>query len=114
MDLKSIYDTCGGDYEAVLSRLVSADRIEKYLNLFLQDTLMNDLVSNNESGNYEAMFLAAHTMKGNSDTLGLTNLHNSSVELTEALRAKDYSNIDALLEAVQSDYKQLEDAIANA
>lgn len=114
MDLQSVYDSFGGDYEAVLSRLISADRIEKYLKLFLADTLMQDLNTTYQAGDYESMFRASHTMKGNSDTLGLSKLHDSSVELTEALRAKDYSNLDALLATVQADYDQIESAVAGA
>lgn len=114
MELKAVYESFGGDYDAVISRLMSADRVEKYLRLFLQDTLMQDLASTKEAGDYEAMFRAAHTMKGNSDTLGLSKLHGSSVALTEALRAQDYSNLDALLAAVQEDYDQIESAIASA
>lgn len=114
MDLNAVYNSFGGDYDAVIGRLMSADRVEKYLRLFLADTLMSDLVSTKAAGDYDAMFMAAHTMKGNSDTLGLSKLHNSSVELTEALRAKDYSNLDALLSAVQEDYAQIEQAVASA
>ena len=114
MELKAVYESFGGDYDAVLSRLMSADRIEKYLRLFLKDTLMQDLVSTKEAEDYESMFRASHTMKGNSDTLGLTKLHASSVVLTEALRSQDYSNLDEQLAAVKSDYEQIENAVAAA
>lgn len=114
MELQTVYESFGGDYNAVISRLISADRVEKYLRLFLKDTLMQDLETTKAAGDFDSMFRAAHTMKGNSDTLGLSKLHESSVELTEALRAKDYSNLDALLSAVQADYAQIEQAVADA
>lgn len=114
VDLRSVYESFGGDYDTVLGRLVSAERIERYLKLFFEDTLMDTLIQGMETGDYESMFMSAHTMKGNTDTLGLTKLHESSLELTEALRAKDYSNIDRLFAAVKEDYSQAEQAVADA
>ena len=63
------------------------------------------------SNNWEEAFRAAHTLKGVSQNLGFTRLYESSHEITEALRTKNYDLAAQLLSKVEADYAQTEAAI---
>lgn len=111
MDVRSAYESFGGDYDGVTSRLVNDERIAKFMRIFAQDTLLDDFRTARDAMDIDAMFLATHTIKGNSQTMGFTNLLKTSSELTEALRAKDVSDLAALSKAMEDDYEAVLAAI---
>lgn len=105
MTIKECYDAMGGDYQDVLTRLRSGERIQRFLYKILEDKSYDTLISAMAAKEYEEAFRAAHTLKGISLNLSLTQLYASSNELTEALRVKPQAErAEALLARVKEDY----------
>ena len=106
MTVKECYAAMGGNYDDVMSRLRTDERVTKFLRKIVDDTTYSLLETSLSSGNAEEAFRAAHTIKGMCMNLSVTKLLESANKLTEALRGK--SAIDAgimeLFEAVKADY----------
>ena len=94
----------GSDYAEVLVRLTKEERIEKYVVKFLEDTTYQELCKAKEAGDYKAVFLAIHTLKGVSQNLGFGKLYEASYELTEAVRGGVKLQDEALFDAVSVAY----------
>ena len=106
MTVEKCYEVMKGDYKDVLSRLVTDERIKKFLVKFLSDESFSLLCTAMDKRNMEDAFRAAHTIKGISKNLSLTALAYSSSNLTEALRDRsDYGeDLEELLRKVKKDY----------
>lgn len=89
MTIKECYEIIGGDYDDIMSRLIKEERIVRFLGMFLNEGCYNDLVKAIEDENVDEAFCAAHTFKGVCNNMSFTALSKSSVDVTEALRAKD-------------------------
>ncbi|MCH5164792.1 MAG: Hpt domain-containing protein [Clostridiales bacterium] len=107
MTVKECYEKVGGDYDDVMSRLRTDERIKKFLLKVADDKSFEALCTNLEAHNMEEAFRASHTLKGVGLNLSLTKLHKSANILTEALRGKtEYSaDLVPLFEAVKADYE---------
>lgn len=105
MDLKEFYDKVGGNYDAIMGRLMKEDRIKKYVYKFLDDTTFDTLCKSMEEDNIEEAFRAAHTIKGLCQNLDLLTLFQSSHDMAEALRNGKTDNADSILEQVKKDYE---------
>ena len=104
-------ETCknaGIDYEEGVSRFVgNADIYEKFLRDFVNDPTFSALESALSARDIKAAFQAAHTLKGVTGNLSLTDLYSDLVKLTDALRGEgDLSLADSLYPAVRSDYER--------
>lgn len=104
MTIQECYAALGGDYEEVLGRLYSEALVRKFVGKFLSDQSFQLLDDSMKAGNYEEAFRAAHTLKGVSQNLSFTRLYQSSHEITEALRTKNYDSAAQLLHRVEEDY----------
>ena len=106
MTVKECYEVMKGDYDDVISRLRTDDRVKKFLLKVLDDTSFSTLCKALEEKNIEEAFRAAHTLKGVCKNLSIDNLAYSASNLTEALRGrKDYGDdIDPLFKKVKKDY----------
>ena len=112
MTLKKCYEAIGGDYEGVVSRLVTEARVIKFLTMFLNDTNYKTLCDSMEEREAEGAFRAAHTLKGVCLSLGFTRLGESSHNLTEALRFRTFDkDADEYFEDVRRDYLETISAI---
>lgn len=112
MTLKKCYEAIGGDYEGVVSRLVTEARVIKFLAMFLNDTNYKTLCDSMEEREAEEAFRAAHTLKGVCLSLGFTRLGESSHNLTEALRFRTFDkDADKYFEDVRRDYLETISAI---
>lgn len=111
MTIQECYAALEGDYQEVLGRLYSDALVTRFVGKFLSDQSFQQLESSLKAGNYEDAFRAAHTLKGVSQNLSFTRLHQSSHEITEALRAKDYDLAARLFSQVEADYAQTAAAI---
>ena len=111
MTIQECYAALEGDYEEVLGRLYSDALVEKFVGKFLNDQSFQLLESSLKAGGYEEAFRAAHTLKGVCQNLSFTKLHQSSHEITEALRTKDYERALQLFPQVEADYIQTAQAI---
>ncbi len=108
MTLRECYQAIGGDYEGVASRLRTDERIQKFVLKFLKDENFNILTKSIEANNIEEAFRAAHTLKGVSQNLGFTGLHDASDALTECLRGGEFD--DGLYQDVKREYQKIIDA----
>ena len=114
MNLKEFYEKIGGDYEEVLSRLSSDQRIQKYVIRFLDVPDFEALKEAIAAKDWEKSFLAAHTLKGNALNLGFGNFMRSDAELTEYLRPRTVESEQVLMDLFNKasvDYQNLIDAI---
>lgn len=113
MTLRDCYAAMGGDYDAVIGRLRSEERVVKFLGLFRADESFRDLTAAMDADDWATAFRAAHSLKGVALNLALTALAQSSSELTECLRpgvpAQDPVPLYA---AVRADYEKTTAAIA--
>lgn len=100
------------DYEDVKQRLMTDERIKKYLYKFLDSVDFEGLSQNLEAKEYEEAFRYAHNLKGVTANLSLSLLNRSSGILCEALRGGEpKEDISPLLQAVTADYDRVVTAI---
>lgn len=111
MTIQECYAALEGDYQEVLGRLYSDALVQRFVGKFLSDQSFQLLEGSLKAGNYDEAFRAAHTLKGVSQNLSFTKLYQSSHEITEALRTKNYDLAVQLLPRVEADYVQTAAAI---
>ena len=114
MTLEEFYEAIAGDLPGVRGRLLSDERIVKFVGIFMDDPTYATLIQKVEEKDYPEAFRAAHTMKGLCANLGFTELLDASSELTEALRADETGNpkapqdVEALTAKVVEAYQRIE------
>ena len=106
MTLQECYEKMGGDYEEVLARLISQERIAKYMVKFLEDPTYHTLCEAKAAEDHKAVFLHIHTLKGVSQNLGFGNLYRASYEMTEAVRGGVPLRDESLFDAVTETYNE--------
>lgn len=111
MTIQECYAALEGSYEEVLGRLYSEALVQKFVGKFLTDKSFQLLEDSLKAGDYGEAFRAAHTLKGVAQNLSFTRLYQSSHEITEALRTKDYDLASQLLPKVEDDYARTAAAI---
>lgn len=106
MTVEKCYEVMEGDYKDALGRLVTEERIKKFLLKLLNDTSYSELCAAMEKKKLEDAFRAAHTLKGVCKNLSISALAYSASNLTEALREREAygDDLDELLEKVKKDY----------
>ena len=104
MTLQECYEKMGGDYTEVLARLISQERITKYMIKFLDDPTYRNLCEVKEAKDSQAVFLQIHTLKGVSQNLGFGNLYRASFDMTEAVRGGVELKDERLFETVTKAY----------
>jgi len=112
MTVEEFYTEIGGNYNEIMSRLRTEERVAKFAKMFTKDESYNTLVRTMQEGNIDEAFRAAHTMKGVCQNMSFTTLFQSSYELTEALRAKNMDKANELLTRVTEDYQRVMDGIS--
>jgi HPt (histidine-containing phosphotransfer) domain-containing protein len=114
MTVKECYDAIDADYDAVIGRLRSDERIQKFLLMMLKDKSYEQLCTALEAGKAKDAFLAAHTIKGISQNLSLSKLYESASEMSDVLRDTDEvpSNAAYVFEKVRADYNNAAENIS--
>ena len=100
-----------GNYEEVLSRLKTDERIKKFALKFLEDQSLQLLETSLETKQYDEAFRGAHTLKGISQNLSFTSLYTSSHVLTEKLRHQEVDGLEPYVLQVKKDYERTIQAI---
>ena len=77
MNLKECYSALGGNYESVLSRLMTEKLVNRFVLKFLNDASYENLVNSLKDENIEEAFRAAHTLKGVCQNLSFDRLFES-------------------------------------
>lgn len=111
MTLKECYESLGGDYAGVVSRLRSEALVMRFALRFLDDGSYRLLQESLANKDYETAFRAAHTIKGVCQNLSFTRLYESSNALTEALRGGRTDDAAELVAPVERDYRITVDAL---
>ena len=113
MTVQECYEAFGGNYQEVISRLRTDERVAKFLLRVVEDGSYKLLCDSVASGNVDEAFRAAHTLKGVCGNLSITRFGESSSELTEFLREKRVINdeLQPLLNRVKEDYELTINAI---
>lgn len=107
MNIRECYEAFGGDYEGALDRLYSENVVEMIVLKFPEDDSFRLLEDAMNAGDYEAAFLASHTLKGVCANLGFTKLQKVSDQLTEELREGRKPEDDSLFDEVRSQYNRI-------
>lgn len=110
MTVKACYERIGGDYDDVIRRLQNDDKIKKFLSMLLKDKSFSDLEAALAEGDIPSAYRASHTFKGIVLNLSLSELAESSTELTEALRYQSES-IRPLFDKFSVLYFRMRDAV---
>ncbi len=112
MTVQECYQQIQGNYENVLKRLKTDERIVKFLELFLSDTTYQKLSEAVNTKNYREIFKCVHDLKGMALNLGLTALQKAAESLCDAVRYGEPSvDIYPLYEEVTKEYQKVTDTI---
>ena len=107
MTVQECYEAFGGDYQEVVSRLRTDERIARFLQKVVDDGSYQLLIDSVASGNVDEAFRAAHTLKGVCGNLSITRLGESSSALCEYLRENRVldDTVMSMLPKVKEDYE---------
>lgn len=86
MNVKEFYEVYGGNYQEAFSRLMTNERIIKYLKMFTRADDYQQFVNNLNNKAYEDAFRCVHNVKGVSLNLALTPLAEISSIVCDELR----------------------------
>ena len=113
MTVQECYEAFGGNYEEVVSRLRTDDRIKRFLQMALNDGSYQLLIDSIATNNADEAFRAAHTLKGVCGNLSMTRFGESSSALCEYLREKRVidDTVMSMLPKVKEDYELTINAI---
>ena len=112
MTVQECYEKMGGSYDDVIDRLMSEERVAKYLAKFLDSVDYDNMLKALDDKDYELAFRSVHNLKGMSLNLSFTYLQKSSDVLCEALRGGEpKEDISGMLEDVKNSYARVTGAI---
>ncbi|MCI9504135.1 MAG: Hpt domain-containing protein [Clostridia bacterium] len=114
MTVRECYEKMGADYDDVMTRLRTDERVAKFLARVIGDpsfAMLDDAVAQK---NAEEAFRAAHTIKGICGNLSLSQMGKSASALTESLRGKTEFSEEALAlyAQVKADFNMSAECIA--
>ena len=121
MTVEERYALLKADYKDAKNRLLKDERIEKYLRKFIEDPSMRELDkaiaaysddSTPLQDRREAVFTAAHTLKGVAGNLALTPLFKAASELVEQMRDRRSDPSAPLVENLRDVYSEVLSALA--
>lgn len=114
MNLKECYIAAGGDYDDVMRRFMTEERVDRFLVMFLKDQSFVTLCEAMAAKQYEEAFHAVHTMKGICMNMSLTDLAGACIALTENLRSgqPDGQTSDCFIN-LKANYKKTVEAIGS-
>lgn len=111
MDIKTFYETIGGNYEEIMGRFMKEERVLKFVRRFADDGSFALLKRSLAEKNAEEAFRAAHTIKGVAQNLSFTALYEKAEPLTNILRNGSFE-IGNLFCELEEIYERIIAAIA--
>lgn len=103
------------DYDSGAERFSGLDAVyQKFLRMFPDDPSYRNTVEAIKNGDLEKAFNYAHTLKGTSGNLSLSELYRTASQLVEDLRIKKTDNLSDLLTKVTESYEKTVKAIREA
>lgn len=110
-----ILKNAGIDYDSGYERFSGLDAVyQKFLRMFPEDSSYRETVEAIKNNNIEKAFSSAHTLKGTSGNLSLSELYRTASLLVEDLRNKKTDNLTELLDNVTKAYEKVVKAIKEA
>ena len=107
MELKDFNNAIGENYDRLLSRLLSSDRIEKYLTIFFSDNNIEDLKTQINNNDFQSAIITAHSLKGVTSTLGFEHLASVICDLHGALKNNETEKIGILCQRIVEEYERI-------
>ena len=86
MTVQAFYQAVGGNYEEVMSRLMTEQRVMKYLRKLPQSDDVAQMNLAFDQGRWEEAFRFSHNVKGMALNLSLTVLAAAASDLCETVR----------------------------
>ncbi len=112
MTLQEFYAGINENCDEVLKRFGgSSAMLEKFLKKFLDDATYMQLAEAMSSGDRDAIFRAAHTMKGLAGNFDFKELQSLAAKIVEEYRANNDSAIPALFEKLKASYEGVTSAL---
>ena len=113
MTAEECYKLAGGDYQAVIERVGTEERVVKYLGKFLKDGSYQALCEALERRDWKQAFTCAHNLKGMCVNLSLTGIGQAASELCEALRyGPPEEDLTAPIEELKRSYEQTASSVS--
>lgn len=106
MILVEFYKAVQGDYDEIKRNLINDEIIEELVLDFLEDKSFNSLKTAYQAGNVDSAFLAAHTLKGVSASLGFKCLTVPVAIITEKLRNKEMPSSEEI-QHIENQYNKV-------
>lgn len=108
MTVKEFYAEIEGDYDEVMSRLLTEDRVCKYVCKFADNTDYAQLEEALANSDWDLLFRSSHSIKGMCANLAFTRLFSSGSALCETVRhGAPEVDIQPLVDAFESDYAKM-------
>lgn len=102
-DIQGSLERFGGNESLYISCLL----------MFLKDPTMAQINKSIEEKNWNEAFTAVHALKGLAGNMGFVPLMHSTGKLVVLIRGGKTNDIDECLESVNSNYRNIVDAIQN-
>lgn len=110
--MKSFYEKIQGDYEGTIARLMTEERIKKYVLRFADTDDYQNMIIELEKENWPDAFRFVHNLKGVSLNLGFSTLAQSSSDFCEEIRnGAPNKDIKPFVEKITKDYNEIVKAI---
>lgn len=110
---KEILVNAGIDVDTVIGRFMGNEQLAiKFLKKFAQDQTFEDLGTYISAADCNGAFNMVHTLKGVAGNLGMTELYEQAVELTERLRGGNMDGSDRYYEEMSAAYHRIIEALA--
>ena len=111
MTTEQFYEKIGGDYADTMSRLMTEERVLRFVRKFPADGSFNALKDALARKSQEEAFRAAHTLKGVAQNLGFNALYEKASAVTEVLRGGSLE-VTALMPGLESIYRLTVESIS--
>ena len=107
MELMDFYNAIGENYDLLLSRLLSSERIEKYLTIFFSENSIADLKNQIINNEFQSAINTAHTLKGVTATLGFDHLASDICGLHGVLKNNETEKAGILCQKIVEEYAHI-------
>ena len=105
MNIKKFYEDTNSNYNSALSIMMNDILIERMIRKFMENNSYNAIIDAYNAKNIKEVFVLAHSFKGVTGNLALTNLYNIASDLTELTRDKETADIDKEIEKLKKEYQ---------
>lgn len=110
MNVKEFYASINGDYQHALSIMMNDSLIERMIAKFMSNNSYQEMIDAYDKKDYASLFPLAHSFKGVTGNLALTELYEISSIITEATRNGATPNLDNEIKALKDRYQKLENS----